>query len=226
MESAWEWVKQWIAAHKRLAITSGLALLVLVLVGTYGLHRMDQKDEVVNASEWETTASSGQMTSDSSSISHEQVTASAASEQWYVDVKGAVNHPGVYPVTPAMRIHDVIALAGGVKAGADETQVNFSQKVADQMVIYMPKQGEVAPQANTPGQVSAAEGASGGGQQVNLNTATKEELMTISGIGEKKAEDILHYREQNGSFQSVDDLTKVTGIGAKILEKLRAQVCV
>ena len=95
----------------------------------------------------------------------------------------------------------------------------------------MAKIGEEGADVTQTGQhqagASDSAGASGGkSEKVNLNTATEAELQTISGIGQKRASDIIAYRESNGRFKSVDDLKKVSGIGDKTLEKLKEYVTV
>lgn len=158
-------------------------------------------------------------------------------EQWYVDIKGAVARPQIYPVDAEMRIHDVIVLAGGLTGEADAARLNFSQRVQDQMVIYVPKRDEEIPadiqaltrQSDELSVGSAAGRGTGGataGQPVNINTADAQALQEIPGIGEKKAADIIAHRTNNGPFQSVEDITLVSGIGAKTLEKIRAQITV
>ena len=161
---------------------------------------------------------------------------SAPNETWYVDIKGAVKVPQVVPVTPGMRVHDVVEMAGGVTGEADQSQVNLAQLVTDQMVIYVPKVGEeVSPSTETlvaDSQVteSAVSESSGDGTSdgdlVNINTADTTMLQTLSGIGEKRAADIINYRETNGLFETVDDLDQVSGIGEKTMEKLRPLITV
>lgn len=161
---------------------------------------------------------------------------SAANEIWYVDIKGAVKIPQVVPVTPGMRVHDVVEMAGGVTAEADQSQVNLAQLVTDQMVIYVPKVGEevspstealVADSQVTESAISeGSEDTSSEGDLVNINTADATILQTLSGIGEKRAADIINYRETNGLFETVDDLDQVSGIGEKTMEKLRPLITV
>lgn len=161
---------------------------------------------------------------------------SAANETWYVDIKGAIKVPQVVPVTPGMRVHDVVEMAGGVTGEADQSQVNLAQLVTDQMVIYVPKVGEevspstealVADSQVTESAVSESSGdATSGGDLVNINTADTTMLQTLSGIGEKRAADIINYRETNGLFETVDDLDQVSGIGEKTMEKLRPLITV
>lgn len=161
---------------------------------------------------------------------------STPNETWYVDIKGAIKVPQVVPVTPGMRVHDVVEMAGGVTGEADQSQVNLAQLVTDQMVIYVPKVGEevspstealVADSKVTESAVSESSGdATSGGDLVNINTADTKMLQTLSGIGEKRAADIINYRETNGLFETVDDLDQVSGIGEKTMEKLRPLITV
>ena len=161
---------------------------------------------------------------------------SATKETWYVDIKGAIKVPQVVPVTPGMRVHDVVEMAGGVTAEADQSQVNLAQLVTDQMVIYVPKVGEevspstealVADSQVTESAISeGSEDTSSEGDLVNINTADATILQTLSGIGEKRAADIINYRETNGLFETVDDLDQVSGIGEKTMEKLRPLITV
>lgn len=161
---------------------------------------------------------------------------STANETWYVDIKGAIKVPQVVPVTPGMRVHDVVEMAGGVTGEADQSQVNLAQLVTDQMVIYVPKVGEevssstealVADSKVTESAVSEISGdGTSGGDLVNINTADTTMLQTLSGIGEKRAADIINYRETNGLFETVDDLDQVSGIGEKTMEKLRPLITV
>ncbi|MFC0233649.1 helix-hairpin-helix domain-containing protein [Vagococcus entomophilus] len=143
----------------------------------------------------------------------------------YVDVKGAVLKCGMYQITEDMRVIDVVRLAGGFLADADENRVNFSLKVTDQMVLYIPRIGEELSQIETlPTQESKAEATQK--KQVNINRADVAELKNISGIGEKKAEEIMRYREENGSFQKKEELMNVPGIGKKIFESLEKLITV
>lgn len=149
-------------------------------------------------------------------------TSESQNSQWFVDVKGAVEKAGMYPITSGMRLMDVVDLAGGFTAEADQNQVNFSKLLMDQEVVYIPKVGETIPSLEK--NVAAGEAAED--SKVNLNTADATELQTLSGIGEKKAQDIISYRETNGSFQTVEDLLNVSGIGDKTLENLREMITV
>ena len=143
----------------------------------------------------------------------------------YVDIKGAVKLPGMYEVTSDMRVLNVIDMAGGLKETADDSQVNFSQRIEDQMVIYIPVEGEELSETAIAGTNSNTANISKDEDgKVNLNQATKEELMTLSGVGEKKAEKIIEYREENGSFKTIEDLKNVNGFGEKSFESLEKYI--
>ncbi len=137
-----------------------------------------------------------------------------------VDVKGAVKTPGVYSLMLDDRVIDAIMMAGGYTTEADSTFINHAQKLADEMVIYVPKIGEDTSLEQVTTISSPTENNQENSGKVNLNAATESELTTLPGIGPAKAQAILEYREQNGRFNSIEDLKKISGIGEKTFEKL------
>lgn len=141
-----------------------------------------------------------------------------------VDIKGAIKHPGLYKINEGDRVQDVIDLAGGLKEDADEKQVNLAQRLQDEMVIYIPTIGEeiehIQPNISSTNTQNAQDG------KVAINHATAEEIQTLNGIGPKKAETIIVYREENGPFHTIEDLLNVSGIGEKTLENIRDQITV
>ena len=206
----------------------------LVVKGEEESNSLSSEDSLSKKSAISSSALSGsasESTSEEAGEESETNANSATKETWYVDIKGAIKVPQVVPVTPGMRVHDVVEMAGGVTAEADQSQVNLAQLVTDQMVIYVPKVGEevspstealVADSQVTESAISeGSEDTSSEGDLVNINTADATILQTLSGIGEKRAADIINYRETNGLFETVDDLDQVSGIGEKTMEKLR-----
>ena len=139
-------------------------------------------------------------------------------EKIFVDVKGAVKHPGVFETTKDKRVKDLIEEAGGLLDDADTSTLNLSQKVKDQMVIYVLKHGE------KPKQISDSSSSSSNTDVININTANKEQLMKISGVGKTKAEAIIAHREKNGDFKKKEDITKVRGIGKSTFEKIKDKI--
>lgn len=142
-----------------------------------------------------------------------------------VDVKGEVKKPGVYRFSPGARVEEAVRKAGGPGKGADMNQVNLAQALSDGMALYIPAKGEEVPAISAGASGSGGSGDEGG-QTVNINTATSEELQQLNGIGPSKAEAIIQYREENGAFSSADELIEVPGIGEKTLETLQDQVTV
>ena len=139
-------------------------------------------------------------------------------EKIFVDVKGAVKHPGVFETTKDKRVKDLIEEAGGLLDDSDTSTLNLSQRVKDQMVIYVLKHGE------KPKQISDGGSSSSNTDVININTANKEQLMKISGVGKTKAEAIISYRDKNGDFKKKEDITKVRGIGKATFEKIKDKI--
>ncbi|MFC4651989.1 helix-hairpin-helix domain-containing protein [Lactococcus nasutitermitis] len=155
------------------------------------------------------------------------------SQEMEVDLKGAVKNPAVYKVSSDMRVDDLIKMAGGMLPSADPKTVNLAAKLTDQEVVYVATTGENAPSvtASTTSTASPTDANSANdlttsseSPKVNINTADLTELQTLSGIGAKKAQDIIDYRTQNGPFASVDDLQNVGGFGDKTIAKIKDSI--
>ncbi|MEK4230068.1 helix-hairpin-helix domain-containing protein [Solibacillus sp. FSL H8-0538] len=157
----------------------------------------------------------------------EVLTEETVTQPIIVDVKGAIHYPGVYELTEDDRIIDLIELAGGYTENANPQLINHAQKLQDEMVIYIPRQGEELTEAmQTLVQVasvspSGAIGSTNGSSKVNINKADEAALVTLPGVGPAKAQAILTYRTEVGSFQTIEDLKKVSGIGEKSFEQLK-----
>ncbi|APZ48994.1 hypothetical protein BW721_04460 [Jeotgalibaca sp. PTS2502] len=144
---------------------------------------------------------------------------------WIVDIKGAVQRPGIYQVNQEMRIYDAIQLAGGLTDGAVTKHLNFAQHLSDQMLIYVPLEGEEVDLAtvttdSTPGQLQQQS------NKININTADTSQLQELNGIGQKKAEMIIQYREDVGLFSKIEDLMNVSGIGSKTFEAIADKITI
>ncbi|WP_205328014.1 helix-hairpin-helix domain-containing protein [Glycomyces sp. YM15] len=135
-----------------------------------------------------------------------------------VSVAGAVKEPGIVELEAGSRVADAIEAAGGLADGADPGFLNLARVVADGDLVAVPD--ATASGAAAPGDT---EGASSGGL-VNVNVASAAELDALKGIGPVLAERIIEYRDANGSFGSLDELSEVSGIGTALLEQLRDQV--
>ena len=138
----------------------------------------------------------------------------------FIEVKGAVQNPGVYELENGDRVLTAIELAGGYLPEGDSKTINHAQKVEDEMIIYVPLVGE---EVVTPANSATS---SSKDQLININKADIQGLTSLPGIGPAKAEAIISYREENGGFKSVQDLMEVTGIGQKTFEKLETYITV
>lgn len=158
----------------------------------------------------------------------------AGSGQIVVDVDGAVAHPGLYKLPPDSRVQAALAAAGGLSPQADAHRINRAAKLHDGQKLYVLSQGESTPPlAASSGQgcegqaCTSAEGGVAGSDTegqglVNINTANATQLTQLPGVGPAIAQKIIDYRTANGPFTSVDDLTKVPGIGAAKLAQIKS----
>ena len=146
-----------------------------------------------------------------------------------VDIKGAVSNEGVYTAADGDRIEDIVRKAGGLTDDANPESINLAQRVEDQMVIHVMRNGEEAKMELIEPQITGAAGTApteAKGQKININSASEEELQNITGIGPSKASAIIQYREEQGPFSSVEDLMNISGIGEKTFEKMKDQVTI
>lgn len=136
----------------------------------------------------------------------------------YVHVCGQVKKPGVYQLEEGARIYDAVQLAGGFTEEAWEEAVNLAKLVTDGEQIKIPDQAEAELFFTQEEQTESG--------LINLNQATKEQLMTLTGIGEARAREIITYREEHGGFQAIEDIMKVPGIKEAAFAKIKNQIIV
>lgn len=134
----------------------------------------------------------------------------------YVYVCGQVHQPGVYVLEEGQRIFEAVEMAGGFTEEAAEGYLNLAAPVTDGMKLLVPDESQAA-----EGIQALGDGESG---KINLNTAAREELMTLPGIGQSRAEDIIRYREAHGGFARIEDIMKVSGIKEAAFEKIKDQI--
>ena len=178
--------------------------------------------------------SSNTASSNNSNASSMASSASSSSSKTVTcDISGAVKHQGVYTLKNGARLQELIEAAGGTTAKAQLKAINRAVLLKDQDKIHIPYKGEKVESASTVTAGSdnsreAKDSAQSGsnGEKVNLNTASAADLQKLTGVGEKKAEQIIAYREQNGSFKKIEDLMQVSGIGEKTFESLKDQLAV
>ena len=166
--------------------------------------------------------------------------------KYNIDIKGAVKKPGVYQLDSNLTVNDAIKIAGGLTNEADTSIINLAKKITDEMVIIVYTKEEVkksnivdtvikvvekeciCPNIENDGclnneitdNITNKEESS----LVNINTASIEELQTLSGIGESKAKKIVEYREKNGNFKNIEDIKNVEGIGESLYETIKIHI--
>jgi len=164
----------------------------------------------------------------------------------YVDIKGEVKKPGIYKANNNTRVNDIILLAGGLTKNANTRSINLSKKVVDEMVIIVHSKSEISDFSKTKEKetninsncsmekydlinnacINDIKESSGTNDLISLNSATKEELMTLSGIGEKKALDIISYRNLNGGFKTVEEIMNISGIGESLFAQIKDYITI
>lgn len=142
----------------------------------------------------------------------------------YVYVCGAVRTSGVYELSGKARIYEAIAAAGGVTEDAAEEYLNQAKVVTDGEQIYIPTKEELE-KGVIEGQAPGASGTDSNTEgKININTAQKEELKTLPGIGDAKADSIISYRDANGAFGQIEDLMQVEGIKEGVFNKIKSNI--
>lgn len=164
-----------------------------------------------------------QETSQAQETLSEQETEKQQSQNIFVYICGEVKNPGVYELPLGSRIYQLVEKAGGMKKKADVGAVNLAETLMDGQMIRIPEQSEHGQQT-----VSAASDSTGNGTdgKININTASREQLMTLAGIGEAKADQIIAYRTDNGAFQKIEDIMQVAGIKEGLFEKIKECITV
>ena len=220
-------------------------VLIPVLLIAFGIYMAADGNgqESVNVERASSSAAEEQL-----STEEEKATGTNDDGYIYVDVSGAVNTPMVVCIPEGSRVFEALDAAGGKSAEASVKTLNLAAICEDGQKIYVPTEEEVkegTAEAAQAGSGTDSTGSSGTGTgssatsgstagstsstsqgKVNINTAGSEELQTLTGVGPAIASRIIDYRNKNGAFKSIEDLTNVSGIGEKTLEKFKDEICV
>lgn len=149
-------------------------------------------------------------------------TADAGKQKIYIHITGAVKRPGVYTFDEKPRVIEVIESAGGFTKDALKSGVNQAEVLEDGVQIVIESKKDQKEESAGEGRQSGERGEDS--DKLNINTATKEELMTLNGIGESKALSIISYRETNGTFKKIEDVMNITGIKNGVFDKIKDQI--
>ena len=200
-----------------------LIILIMLITFFFYLFNDNNSDLKQNSQEGQSKLSDQQITNNKK-LNKKEVSIqkdNTKETKIFIDIKGAVKHPNVYEMSSSNRVIDALNKAEVLK-DADLSQLNLSEKLVDQKLIYVPKKGENSMKINSQqSTLNSSDVKINTNQPLNLNSATEEQLKNIPGIGPSKAKEILNYREQNHGFNSIDDLMKIKGFGKKTFEKLK-----
>ena len=196
--------------YKRIKICI-LCMIFPILAGCKddsGLYLQQQEENLLELSETEGTES---MTVEDTASPTKETEEAKEQKEIYVQVSGAVKRPGVYHLPEGSRIFQAVEMAGGITDLADFDSINQAEVLSDGQMVYVYEEGEVA---------TVLEQQKDDGK-IDLNTATKEQLMTLPGVGASKADSIISYRESCGGFQKIEDLMEIEGIKEGVFSKIK-----
>lgn len=210
-------LREWIEDHVSWKVI-GMALVIVAVVAFCGGNLYQEwRTEGEGLTLVQEDATAGETAADSAAPEN-------ASGEVVVHVAGAVSSPGVYTLPADSRVDDAVRAAGAT-ADADLSQLNLAQKLADGQKITVPAAGETPAPADNADNIAPSD-SSQSGALININTATLEELETLPSIGEVRAQAIIAYREEHGGFRTTDELMEVSGIGEKIFADIAPHITV
>lgn len=204
-------------------IIIGICIILLVTAGCFLYKKQSDSSKQISTleavSEQDLSASGK---GSSSQISQStSATSSPATPECAVYIAGAVKKPGLYRYYGQARISDAIDAVGGFTKNAAKDAVNLAQILQDGEQITVPTKKEYAKSKQKEYQADTGDKNSASSALININTASSEDLMTLPGVGQAKANLIIEYRTQNGSFSSKEDLMKISGIKEGVYNKIK-----
>ncbi len=203
--------------HIKIAVIALVVVTALLLFGGNG-----EKEEVVVQPPGETQTEEVIETTETTEGDKEQTTQVS---ELIVDISGCVKTPGVYEISDGTRLHSVIEMAGGLTKDADIDAINQAELVTDGQKILIPAKVDTPNDGGTG--VASGDVMNGlTNSKININQADSTALQEIPGVGPATADKIIQYRDDNGRFQTIEDIKNVSGIGEKTFEKMKDKICV
>ena len=207
-----------------------LSVLMLTGCGDPGEMTLSQLESADSALEAESgpendgdlpSQDSGNQSSDTS----DRAAGVPADEMIVVYICGCVQNPGVYELPVGSRVCDGLEAAGGFSENADEKRINLAGLLSDGDMVFFPEVGEALAEGASD-YITSTESGSTSGAPININTAGEQALCTLPGIGSSKAQAIIRYREEHGSFKDIKEIMNVNGIGENLFAQIKDLICV
>lgn len=210
---------------KKIQMVAGIAVFLLCGILYLGMNGGQKENHMVTEHFADSAGGSGEGGSQNTTEPAKGKSGDKDYASVYIHICGAVKKPGVYTFAQEPHVIDVVERAGGFTKKADRTSVNLAERVADgtQLVIATKGGKKSAKEESGSHFESSASGVSG---KVNINTATEQELMTLSGIGESKARQIVAYRTSHGAFHKIEDIMNISGIKEGVFSKIKDYITV
>lgn len=192
-----------------------LIMIAVIVFGIlYSCERSDSDIDVVEMYEFDKVEGSTTVDLDE--------TTDMTSKNICIHVTGYVVNPGVYELKEGSRVYEAIVLAGGFREEADRDYINQAAVLSDGQRLYVYSKDETS----TAVRYTEVSSSQQNDSLVNINTASKERLMTLPGIGESRAESIIAYRQENGGFKTIEDIMRVSGIKDAAFNKIKEYICI
>ena len=225
-------MQEFLKDKKKIGIVAVLLIILTVFGITYvksGFKELKKNETesifVDNTETVEPQVNKGSSSKKNNSINSESII-SVKDKKIVVEIKGEVKRPDVYMLDENSIIKDLIEAAGGLTDNAELSNINRAKKLQNHDLICIANKNDIGSGTqNTNSTMNSSKDSKVNlNKKVNINSATIEELKTISGIGDSKAKSIIEYREQNGGFKTIEDIKNVTGIGEKMFERIKEQI--
>lgn len=235
----WQKIKDFLLENKKYVLIAGVAIIAFFLYLHQNQGEQESGNNIVKSEPKVVNSTSSVKQDLDDKKQKESTSVNQKTSEVTCDIGGAVKNEGVYTLKNGARLNELIMAAGGLSRNAQLKNVNRALILKDQDKIHIPYRGEkvrgnqivlsVNESSNSPSNNEGSEETPDAKEQeksskVNINTANAQELQKLNGIGEKKAELIVAYRQKNGQFASIEDIKQISGIGDKTFAALKDQL--
>lgn len=219
---------------KKVKITIIASVIMIIIMFVFNIFGKENKYEIgegLEETEIESVISDSEDVFEEEKSSEDTYVSETKEEFIFVDIIGEVKNPSLVEVKAGDRLNVAIEKAGGLTENAERKSINLAQKLVDGAQYIIPSKGETlvinyCEDTENHDDEQLDKSISQESSKININTATKEELQTLNGIGEVLSQRIIDYRNENGEFSSIEDIKNVKGIGDKKYQDINSQICV